>query len=110
MSWRPRWCLFLALPLGRACAAGYSRGVHQDVSCLLAVPTLGSCCRAGADFVTGAEVSQHMCDLAAETVIHNGYGTRCIMVRPLSKQGLPVQGIHSEQMAMAAAEGVLQGT
>ena len=31
--------------------------------------------------MTGAEVSQHMCDLAAETVIHNGYGARCIMVR-----------------------------
>ena len=37
--------------------------------------------RAGAHFVTGAEISQHMCDVAAETVIVNGYGAKCIMVR-----------------------------
>ena len=31
--------------------------------------------------MTGAEISQHMCDVAAEAVIHNGFGARCIMVR-----------------------------
>ena len=30
--------------------------------------------------MTGAEISQHMCDVAAETVVMNGYAARCIMI------------------------------
>lgn len=37
-------------------------------------------CRAGATHVTGAEISQHMCDVAAETVVMNGYAAKCIMI------------------------------
>jgi tRNA1(Val) A37 N6-methylase TrmN6 len=36
--------------------------------------------RAGADAVVGAEVSQHMCDLAVETVVLNGYAPRVVIV------------------------------
>ena len=36
--------------------------------------------RAGADHVTGAEVCQHMCDVAAEVVVMNGYAAKCLMV------------------------------
>ena len=36
--------------------------------------------RAGADHVTGAELCQHMCDVAAEAVVMNGYAARCLMV------------------------------
>ena len=37
-------------------------------------------CRAGADRVTGAEIGQHMCDMAAEAVVLNGYAGKCIMI------------------------------
>lgn len=36
--------------------------------------------RAGADLVTGAEVGQHMCDVAAEAVVMNGYAAKCLMI------------------------------
>ncbi|KAK9803026.1 hypothetical protein WJX72_005333 [[Myrmecia] bisecta] len=36
--------------------------------------------RAGASSVVGAEMSQHMCDVAAETVVMNGYAAQCLMV------------------------------
>ena len=36
--------------------------------------------RAGATHVTGAELSQHMCDVAAEAAVMNGYAAKCIMV------------------------------
>ncbi|KAK9863942.1 hypothetical protein WJX84_003683 [Apatococcus fuscideae] len=36
--------------------------------------------RAGADSVIGAEMSQHMCDVGAETVVMNGYADKCILV------------------------------
>ena len=36
--------------------------------------------RAGADHVTGAELCQHMCDVAAEAVVMNGYAAKCLMV------------------------------
>jgi hypothetical protein len=37
-------------------------------------------CRAGAEWVLGAEVSQAMCDAGVETLVMNGYGAKCIMV------------------------------
>ena len=36
--------------------------------------------RAGADRVTGAEIGQHMCDVAAEAVVMNGYAAKCLMI------------------------------
>ena len=44
---------------------------------------MGECClphRAGAMHVTGAEISQHMCDVAAEAVVMNGYAAKCLMI------------------------------
>jgi hypothetical protein len=44
---------------------------------------MGECCvlhRAGATHVTGAELSQHMCDVAAEAVVMNGYAAKCLMI------------------------------
>ena len=44
---------------------------------------MGECCllhRAGATHVTGAEISQHMCDVAAEAVVMNGYAAKCLMI------------------------------
>ena len=37
-------------------------------------------CRAGATSVIGAEMSQHMCVVGAETVVMNGYAAQCILV------------------------------
>ena len=37
-------------------------------------------CRAGADWVVGAEVNQSMCDIGAETLVMNGFGAACMMV------------------------------
>lgn len=39
-----------------------------------------SVCRAGASKVIGVECSQHLCDIAAETVIRNGYGRQCMVI------------------------------
>ena len=36
--------------------------------------------RAGANVVTGAEISTHLCDVAAEAVVANGLAMRCTMV------------------------------
>ena len=37
-------------------------------------------CRAGADWVVGAEVHQAMCDAGVETLVLNGFGAKCVMV------------------------------
>lgn len=36
--------------------------------------------RAGADHVTGAEIGQHMCDVAAEAAVMNGHAASCLMI------------------------------
>ncbi|KAK9863045.1 hypothetical protein WJX84_000363 [Apatococcus fuscideae] len=36
--------------------------------------------RAGAASVIGAEMSQHMCDVGAETMVMNGYAAQCMLV------------------------------
>lgn len=30
--------------------------------------------------MTGAEIGQHMCDVAAENVVMNGYAAKCLMI------------------------------
>lgn len=37
-------------------------------------------CRAGADWVVGAEINQSMCDVGVETLVMNGLGAKCLMV------------------------------
>jgi len=42
--------------------------------------------------VTGAEISLHMCDVAAETVVMNGQAAKCIMINK------DVRRLHSETL------------
>ena len=42
--------------------------------------------------MTGAEISQHMCDVAAEAVVMNGYAAKCVMINK------DVRRIHSETL------------
>ena len=42
--------------------------------------------------MTGAEISQHMCDVAAEAVVMNGYAAKCIMINK------DVRRIHAEKL------------
>lgn len=42
--------------------------------------------------MTGAEISQHMCDVAAEAVVMNGYAAKCIMINK------DVRHIHAETL------------
>lgn len=42
--------------------------------------------------MTGAEISQHMCDVAAEAVVMNGYAAKCVMINK------DVRRIHSEML------------
>lgn len=37
-------------------------------------------CRAGASKVVGVECLQHLCDVAAESVVQNGYSRQCMTV------------------------------
>ena len=48
-------------------------------------------CRAGASKVIGVECSEHMSDIAAESIITNGYGTKCMVlnkdIRRVTEEG-----------------------
>ncbi|CAL8464828.1 g4363 [Coccomyxa elongata] len=92
-AWVPRWHFDMVLDEQRNVAyeKAIARAIEikralgcKDVSVLDIGAGSGllslMAARAGADRVTGAEVGQHMCDVAAEAVVMNGYAAKCLMI------------------------------
>ncbi|KAK9917705.1 hypothetical protein WJX75_007354 [Coccomyxa subellipsoidea] len=92
-AWVPRWHFDMVLDGQRNEA--YQRAIRRAIDIKrglgakeVSVLDIGAgsgilslmAARAGADRVTGAEIGQHMCDVAAEAVVLNGYAGKCIMI------------------------------